>query len=433
MPRYNYNPLRTALRSLTFFSLMLLTAVQTVHAQTKIGGAAGPGDASAVLELQSTSQGLLPPRMTTAQRNAVISPATGLTIYNTDDQCLNIYTGSTNGWFNMCSGGGGFSFTNCSTPVVTGTIALPATNTAAITLNYVNSTGQTYAPFTSSTVNGITLTAPGGAITPLTAGSGSIILTATGTPTGSGNITIPIVLAGTACAVPVTIAGCSDPSSAPGSTGCVAFTYRGAPVTYTTVRAKDGHVWLQQNLGSARVATSSADADAYGDLFQWGRWDDGHQVRTPPAATAATTTLTSNNPSGLGGGSANFYTSDWWAAGTSTDTWSGTTATATNGKDPCAALGTGWRMPTSTEWATVTNGSNENITNTTSGYNSNLKMPTGGFRSNGAGFAYQGQQGMFWTTLAGTGGNASYLNMATSVGIGGPLTRGYAFAVRCIK
>jgi hypothetical protein len=41
-------------------------------------------DASAMLDLKSTDKGLLLPRMTQAQRNAITNPATGLMIYQTD-------------------------------------------------------------------------------------------------------------------------------------------------------------------------------------------------------------------------------------------------------------------------------------------------------------------------------------------------------------
>ncbi len=43
---------------------------------------------SAVLELESTTRGLLPPRLTTAERNAIALPAVGLLVYNTDRYCL---------------------------------------------------------------------------------------------------------------------------------------------------------------------------------------------------------------------------------------------------------------------------------------------------------------------------------------------------------
>ena len=50
-------------------------------------------DASAVLDLNSTNKGFLPPRITTAQRNTISSPAEGLVIYNTDEKALNVYNG----------------------------------------------------------------------------------------------------------------------------------------------------------------------------------------------------------------------------------------------------------------------------------------------------------------------------------------------------
>ncbi|OGL66288.1 hypothetical protein A2753_03765 [Candidatus Uhrbacteria bacterium RIFCSPHIGHO2_01_FULL_47_11] len=59
-------------------------------------GAATPA-ATALLDLTSTTKGLLPPRMTTAQRNGVVSPAAGLTIYNTSTNELNVYKGAS-GW-----------------------------------------------------------------------------------------------------------------------------------------------------------------------------------------------------------------------------------------------------------------------------------------------------------------------------------------------
>jgi hypothetical protein len=55
---------------------------------------------SAILDVSSTSKGLLLPRMSTTQRNAIASPAVGLIIFNTDDQCTDIYDGSN--WIKNC-------------------------------------------------------------------------------------------------------------------------------------------------------------------------------------------------------------------------------------------------------------------------------------------------------------------------------------------
>lgn len=49
--------------------------------------------ASALVEMVSTTQGLLPPRMTEAQRDLIGTPAEGLVIFNTDDDELNVYAG----------------------------------------------------------------------------------------------------------------------------------------------------------------------------------------------------------------------------------------------------------------------------------------------------------------------------------------------------
>jgi hypothetical protein len=49
-------------------------------------------NASAKLQVESTTQGFLPPRMTTTQRDLISSPAAGLMIYNTTTAKLNVYT-----------------------------------------------------------------------------------------------------------------------------------------------------------------------------------------------------------------------------------------------------------------------------------------------------------------------------------------------------
>jgi hypothetical protein len=51
--------------------------------------------ASAALEVVSTSKGFLPPRMTTTEKNAIASPATGLVLYDSTTNKLQCYNGST--------------------------------------------------------------------------------------------------------------------------------------------------------------------------------------------------------------------------------------------------------------------------------------------------------------------------------------------------
>jgi hypothetical protein len=60
-------------------------------------------DASAVLDLTSTEKGFLVPRMDETQRDNISSPATGLLIYNTDDQRFQYYNGSN--WIDLLTTG----------------------------------------------------------------------------------------------------------------------------------------------------------------------------------------------------------------------------------------------------------------------------------------------------------------------------------------
>ena len=60
-------------------------------------GAPAP-NSSAILELASTTKGFLPPRMTTAQRDAINPKPAGLTIYNTSTNILQFWNGTS--WIN---------------------------------------------------------------------------------------------------------------------------------------------------------------------------------------------------------------------------------------------------------------------------------------------------------------------------------------------
>jgi hypothetical protein len=74
---------------------LLAISFQT-HAQTKVGGPGAP-DNSAMLEVTGgagNNKGLLAPRLTTAQRDAIVNPATALMIYNTTTNQLQVNTGT---------------------------------------------------------------------------------------------------------------------------------------------------------------------------------------------------------------------------------------------------------------------------------------------------------------------------------------------------
>jgi hypothetical protein len=90
----NRNP--TIMKNLIVLIVFLSTflgSAQSVGINTD-GSTAEP---SAMLDVSSTTKGFLPPRMTTAQRNMITSPATGLMIFCTncgDNGELQVYEGS---------------------------------------------------------------------------------------------------------------------------------------------------------------------------------------------------------------------------------------------------------------------------------------------------------------------------------------------------
>ena len=56
-------------------------------------------DASAQMEVFSTTKGFLPPRMTTTQKNAIATPATGLMVYDTTLNLISVYNGTS--WISL--------------------------------------------------------------------------------------------------------------------------------------------------------------------------------------------------------------------------------------------------------------------------------------------------------------------------------------------
>jgi hypothetical protein len=334
-------------------------------------------------------------------------------------------------------------FINCDNPVITGEFVTGTPTGATVMLYYVNGNGSSYAAYNSPTVNGITLHTPAGT---LNNGSGTLYFTASGTPGTAGYTSIPISLAGSwPCNVVVPVqnappvpppGGCTDPGFKVGSTGCVTFTYQGQQVTYQTVRAADGKIWLQHNLGSPQVAYVLDDHASYGHYFQWGRWDDGHQS---PESANQTGGETLRNPSHIPSGHPNFVigatsSTSWWGlGGAATDTWTGTVPTATNGIDPATALGPGWRIPTGAEWTTVID--HENVFDSQTAFNSNLKLTTSGYRNSLDGTVYQDWVGgYYWSRDAAAGNLAKnlffdevYNALVQQTG------RGFGFPLRFVK
>ena len=59
-------------------------------------------DPSSVLDISSTSKGLLIPRMTSTQRLAIVNPSNALMVFDTDSSCILFYKSSVSQWYSMC-------------------------------------------------------------------------------------------------------------------------------------------------------------------------------------------------------------------------------------------------------------------------------------------------------------------------------------------
>lgn len=79
-----------------YFILIVFISIHFVKAQVGIG-TDSPLDSS-ILDVTSTEEGVLLPRMTSVQRNAIASPANGLTVFDTDEQTYYFYNLSESQW-----------------------------------------------------------------------------------------------------------------------------------------------------------------------------------------------------------------------------------------------------------------------------------------------------------------------------------------------
>jgi uncharacterized protein (TIGR02145 family) len=186
-----------------------------------------------------------------------------------------------------------------------------------------------------------------------------------------------------------------------------------------------GKMWMDRNLGASQVATGITDANAYGDLYQWGRRADGHQCRT----SAVTSTLSSTDQPSHGDfiSTSNSAPPYDWRSPQNDNLWQGV-----NGiNNPCP---NGYRLPTEIEY--INEFQSWSSGNQNGAFSSNLKFSAPGARNGGGGGLYQeGVFAMYWTStvssteakqLVISGGSFPNVNLQTS-------SRREGYTVRCIK
>ena len=192
-----------------FFSLVfLLFSIIFINAQVGIG-TTNP-DSSAMLDITSTTQGFLPPRLTLAQRDAIVSPAEGLFVYVLDSNCFQYYNGSS---WSACLGTEPAvkSLVCPPTPLTTGffvaSTIIDTSNKIKVT---ITTTAADSYSITTNTVNGYSFSASGVVVS---AGTYTISLAGTGTPIANQTDTFTISMAGTAgtCTVDIDVLAVAPP------------------------------------------------------------------------------------------------------------------------------------------------------------------------------------------------------------------------------
>ena len=453
--------------------LLLALAAAPLCAQTTMGSTSP--DPSAELHVQSTTRGLLPPRLTTAQRNAIANPAAGLLIFNTTLNCveMNIGTPATPAW--GCINTTNTATAASATPTVcinttitpithtttgatgigtatglpSGVTASWASNTVTIsgrptvagTFNYsVPLTGGLGSAQATGTITVQTNTASAASSTP-TVNIGTAIPSITHTTTGATGIGTPSGLpAGvTASWASNTITVSGTPNGSGGFTYIIPLTGGCGSVNATgTIRAAPNEcgAWISlttwktfgcHNLG----ATTSADPYTpdwrlNGAYYQWGR--KAIAAPAPTSSSAGTGTVAGWNNSNAILGS--------WSDGTKTS------------NDPCP---TGFRVPTEQNWSAVASTTwnpvrsflgtwTDSATNYSSGLrigsgNSGLFLQAAGTRESNNGFlTSRGSNGRYWTsTSVGNGQDAdSAFFSSSSFRVDPYYARASGFSVRCI-
>ena len=223
--------------------------------------------ASAQLDITSTTKGFLPPRMTTAQMNAIVSPAPGLMVYNTDCNVYDYWNGSS--WIPFPG--------NSNAPATPGSVT-------GSTTPCQNATGVSYSVSSVPGATSYSWTVPSGAT--VASGQGTTSITVN-FGTVNGNV---CVTAGNACGT--------------SSASCAAITLSAIPsqpsvITGTTpvCAGNSGVAYSVSNVGGTTYTWTYSGT---GYTQATGGTTNSITANFSGAATSGTLTVTPSNACGSG-------------------------------------------------------------------------------------------------------------------------------------
>jgi hypothetical protein len=213
----------------------------------------------------------------------------------------------------------------------------------------------------------------------------------------------------------------------------VDFIYQGETVSYGVIKksytiGSDGNtlstpitkLWLDRNLGSFRPGINKNDSLAAGDLFQWGRQDDGHQNRYSDTTHILSESISPGHDKFI----ARPLNSDDWLTESNDLLWNGDQ----NTNCPCPD---GWRVPTEDELAMEMNSWTPNDLD--GAFASELKWVSAGSRSNHGTLRYSEYWAFIWSSTPLEYSRASRLVITGSESELIESNRIYGGTVRCIK
>jgi hypothetical protein len=312
--------------------------------------------------------------------------------------------------FNVPTSTGGSAITGYTVTSSPGNRTSSGVSSPLLVTGLINGTAYTFTVVATNAVGNSVASAPSGSVTPRTVPSpptnpvatagfaqASVVFNAPGSDGGSAitgytvtsspggfnttGTSSPLVVSGLATNVSYTFtvvatnaAGNSVTSSASGSVSPFGIVFSA------------GKTWMDRNLGATQVATSSTDPDAYGDLYQWGRGADGHELRN----SSTTTTLSgSDQPGTRDFILANTSPFDWRSSPQNPNLWQG------NGvNNPCPS---GFRLPIASEWDDERN--SWSSPNSAGAFASPLKLTMAGYRSESLGSPTdEGSSGNYWSS-----------------------------------